>query len=138
MGTELTDIDVEMEEHYSLSLPSLSPVHISESFLHTDDNTQWVLLIYTHIDHIFSRDGSGGGAQEDAADLHAVPDPGAGEGDIVTIIHIHTLAPGSVAWWPVLGQDTTFIVASHGGSIATYKVLKFIILISVQLAHSLI
>ena len=41
VGTELTDIDVEMEEHYSLSLPSLSPVHISESFLHTDDNTHY-------------------------------------------------------------------------------------------------
>ena len=57
-----------------------------------------MIILITHIDHIFSRDGGGGGAQEDAADLHAVPNPGAGEGDIVTIIHIHTLAPGSVAW----------------------------------------
>ena len=57
-----------------------------------------MIILITHIDHIFSRDGSGGGAQEDAADLHAVPDPGAGEGDSITIIHIHTLAPGSVAW----------------------------------------
>ena len=56
-----------------------------------------IIILITHIDHISSRDGGGGGAQEDAADLHAVPDPGAGEGDSITIIHIHTLAPGSVA-----------------------------------------
>ena len=53
-----------------------------------------MIILITHIDHISSRDGGGGGAQEDAADLHAVPDPGAGEGDSITIIH--TLAPGSV------------------------------------------
>ena len=46
----------------------------------------------THVDHIFSGDGGGGGAQEDASDLHPVSDPGAGEGDSITTIHIHTLA----------------------------------------------
>ena len=70
-------IDFVMEEHYFLGLPCLLYIFLKVS------STLMIIVSSTHVDHIFSRDGGGGGAQEDAADLHPVPDPGAGEGESI-------------------------------------------------------